>query len=160
MTLKSLNLLAMKFKSFLSIAMLGFFFLSSLQVIAQEYNIQYFRPWDKHGINIFENSKNDSVMFKGTKVRIGGSFTQQFQALSHENATGEGVDGGLYNLGSGFNLATANLNLDIQLGDGIRIALENYMSSRHHPEFWVKGGYIQIDKLPILGQPQWFTDNF
>src|SRR5690606_16241105 len=31
---------------------------------------------------------------------------------------------------------------------------------RHHPEFWVKGGYIQIDKLPILGQPQWFTDNF
>lgn len=34
------------------------------------------------------------------------------------------------------------------------------MSSRHHPEFWVKGGYIQIDKLPILGQPQWFTDNF
>lgn len=160
MTLKSLNLLAMKIKSFLSIAMMGFFFLSSLQVIAQEYNIQYFRPWDKHGINIFENSKNDSVMFKGTKVRIGGSFTQQFQALSHENATGEGVDGGLYNLGSGFNLATANLNLDIQLGDGIRIALENYMSSRHHPEFWVKGGYIQIDKLPILGQPQWFTDNF
>lgn len=150
----------MKMKSLLSIGLLGFFLVSSYQMFGQEYNIQYFRPWDKHGINIFENSKDDSVMFKGTTVRIGGNFTQQFQALSHENAAGEGVEGGLYNLGSGFNLATANLNLDIQLGDGIRIALENYMSSRHHPEFWVKGGYIQIDKLPIWGQPQWFTDNF
>lgn len=150
----------MKMKSLLSIGLLGFFLVSSIQMFGQEYNIQYFRPWDKHGINIFENSKDDSVMFKGTTVRIGGNFTQQFQALSHENAAGEGVEGGLYNLGSGFNLATANLNLDIQLGDGIRIALENYMSSRHHAEFWVKGGYIQIDKLPIWGQPQWFTDNF
>lgn len=150
----------MKMKSLLSISLLGFFLVSSTQMFGQEYNIQYFRPWDKHGINIFENSKDDSVMFKGTTVRIGGNFTQQFQALSHENAAGEGVEGGLYNLGSGFNLATANLNLDIQLGDGIRIALENYMSSRHHPEFWVKGGYIQFDKLPIWGQPQWFTDNF
>lgn len=150
----------MKMKSFFSFGLMGLFLLSTIQLIGQEYNIQYFRPWDKHGINIFENSKNDSVEFTGTKVRIGGNFTQQFQALSHENAAGVGVEGGLYNLGSGFNLATANLNLDIQLGDGIRIALENYMSSRHHSEFWVKGGYIQFDKLPMFGSPQWFTDNF
>ena len=52
-----------------------------------------------------------------------------------------------------FNLATANLNLDVQLGDGIRLALENYMSSRHHSEFWVKGGYIQVDKLPMFSNP-------
>jgi len=30
------------------------------------------------------------------------------------------------------------------------------MSSRHHPEFWVKGGYIQMDKLPMFGNPAWF----
>jgi hypothetical protein len=58
---------------------------------------------------------------------------------------------------SGFNLAMANLNFDMQIGDGIRVCLENYMSSRHHSEFWVKGGYIQIDKLPMFGSPEWFT---
>ncbi|MBX9782154.1 MAG: hypothetical protein K2X48_02570 [Chitinophagaceae bacterium] len=31
------------------------------------------------------------------------------------------------------------------------------MSARHHNEFWVKGGYIQIDKLPVFGNPEWFT---
>ena len=34
------------------------------------------------------------------------------------------------------------------------------MSSRHHSEFWVKGGYIQIDKLPMFGNPAWFEKNF
>ncbi len=58
---------------------------------------------------------------------------------------------------NGFNLAQANLNFDIQIQDGIRVFLENYMSSRHHNEFWVKGGYIQIDKLPMFGNPEWFT---
>ena len=50
---------------------------------------------------------------------------------------------------SGFNLATANLNIDAQLADGIRLHLVTYLSSRHHVEAWVKGGYIQIDKLPF-----------
>ncbi|BDX37188.1 hypothetical protein CYCD_05430 [Tenuifilaceae bacterium CYCD] len=31
------------------------------------------------------------------------------------------------------------------------------MSSRHHQEFWVKGGYIQIDKLPMFNNPEWYT---
>ncbi|MBK9491868.1 MAG: hypothetical protein IPO07_26010 [Haliscomenobacter sp.] len=48
----------------------------------------------------------------------------------------------------------ANLNFDFQIEDGIRVCLENYMSSRHHNEFWVKGGYIQMDKLPVW-QPEW-----
>ncbi len=52
------------------------------------------------------------------------------------------------------------MNFDIQIEDGIRISLENYMSSRHHNEFWVKGGYIQIDKLPMFNSPDWFTNNF
>lgn len=151
----------MKMNAFLTIAILAcamFAIQPALQ--AQDYSIQYFRPWDQNGINQFEPSKADSNMFKGFKVRIGGSFTQQFQALSHENINGENGGGALYNLGTGFNLATANLNLDIQLDDGIRVSLENYMSSRHHAEFWVKGGYIQFDKLPMFGSPQWFTDNF
>jgi hypothetical protein len=31
------------------------------------------------------------------------------------------------------------------------------MSSRHHNEFWVKGGYIMVDKLPFFGNPQWYA---
>lgn len=133
---------------------------------AQQAEIQYYRANDRTGINGFEPSKKDSVVYEGFKFRVGGSFTQQFQGLKHENNADvkEGTLNGktinlnqLYPLASGFNLATANLNFDFQIEDGIRVSLENYMSSRHHSEFWVKGGYIQIDKLPMLGNPEWFT---
>jgi hypothetical protein len=46
----------------------------------------------------------------------------------------------------------ANLYTDVQLGDGIRLGLTTYLSARHHNEAWVKGGYIQFDKLPFKGQ--------
>ncbi len=139
------------------LALLVFGLAMGQQAYAQFGDVQYYRPWDQRGVNQFENVKTTDIN-GDFKVRIGGDFTQQFQALSHENVVGEGVDGGLYDLGPGFNLAQANLNLDVQLGDGIRLALENYMSSQHHSEFWVKGGYIQVDKLPMFGNPQWWTD--
>jgi hypothetical protein len=138
-----------------------FMMLFSTMLLAQRPEIQYFRPWDQDGVNVFEPAKNNSVEFDGVKVRIGGAFSQQYQALSHSNdTTFSGSDNALYDLGPGFVLATANLNLDVQLADGIRLSLENYMSSQHHPEFWVKGGYIQIDKLPMFSNTDWFSDYF
>lgn len=125
---------------------------------AQQTKIQYLRPYDQSGINVFETSKNDTAGYDGFKLRIGGSFTQAYQGLNHENGdTTKAKKYALYPLGDGFNLAAANLNINAQLGDGIRVSLENYMASRHHNEFWVKGGYIQIDKLPMFGNPEWFT---
>ncbi len=126
--------------------------------------MSYFRSPDQQGLHVFETFHIDTIDYDGFHVRVGGNFSQQFQMLSHENEAAvneiDGIDvNALYPLGSGFNLATANLNLDVQLSDGIRVALEGYMSSRHHPEFWVKGGYIQVDKLPMFGSPQWFTDH-
>ncbi|MDB5253564.1 MAG: hypothetical protein JWP27_2733, partial [Flaviaesturariibacter sp.] len=53
---------------------------------------------------------------------------------------------------SGFMTAQANLFTDVQLADGIRLNLTTYLSSRHHNEAWVKGGYIQFDKLPLKGR--------
>jgi hypothetical protein len=153
------------FFSNLLAGLLSIFFVVSL--MAQQANLLYFRPWDKNGINVFEPIKGgEQSEFTGVSVRIGGSFTQDYQSLTHENkpfkkylwgtvpAQGDSLSATL----SGFNLAMANLNLDFQIEDGIRVCLENYMSSRHHNEFWVKGGYIQIDKLPMFGSPQWFTD--
>ncbi|HMP29293.1 MAG TPA: hypothetical protein PKD85_06820 [Saprospiraceae bacterium] len=133
--------------SYLTILML----LLTLPLFAQK--IQYSRENNRDGIHTFEPSKADNVQYDGFKLQIGGAFRQGFQALSHENTSSTK----LYALGNGFNLAAANLNFDVQLEDGIRIFLENYMASRHHNEFWVKGGYIQIDKLPMFGNPEWFT---
>lgn len=125
----------------------------TLGAYAQQAPIQYFRPYDKAGLNIFETSKVDTVAYEGLKVRIGANLTQQFQRLSHsnsENIVGEVNRNALYDLSPGFNLAMANLNLDAQLADGIRVSLISYMSTRHHNEFWVKGGYLQIDKVGFL----------
>jgi len=103
----------------------------------------------------------DNNVYDGFKLKIGGSFRQGYQMLKHENVdTSVTKKLALYPLGNGFNLAAANLNFDVQLGDGIRIFLENYMASRHHNEFWVKGGYIQIDKLPMFNNPDWYTKYF
>lgn len=116
----------------------------------------YWRPYDQRGINVFEDKKTpDSIPFDGLRVRFGAGFTQQFQGLKHENTainnTGTGANR-LYALTPGFNTAQANLNLDVQLADGIRLNLVTYLSSRHHNEAWVKGGYIQFDKLPFKGK--------
>lgn len=131
----------------------------SFTSMAQQRDMQFWRPYDQRGINVFETGKADTVAFDGVRVRIGGAFAQQFQSLSHENTASpvmneNGVNTNqLMDIGSGFNLATANLNIDVALADGIRLNLITYLSSRHHPETWVKGGYLQFDKLQFLNSP-------
>jgi hypothetical protein len=122
---------------------------------AQSKQMQYYRGNDKTGLQTFETIKDDTTAFGGFKVKVGGNFTQDFQSLSHKNnATPVFVSGvntnQLMGLTNGFNLAMANLNIDAQLEDGIRMSLTMYLSTRHHEETWVKGGYIQFDKLLFL----------
>jgi len=133
------------------------FILIGYVAMAQDSTMQYFRPNSRLGINVFETSKADTIPFTGTKVKVGGSFEQTFQALRDQNtalpATQVGFTGNvnsLIPLTNGFNLAMANLNVDAQLSDGIRVNLTTYLSSRHHEDTWVKGGYIQFDKLLFL----------
>lgn len=129
-----------------------------LFVTSLSAQIQYTRQTNKDGMNVFEPSKDDATPYDGFKLQIGGAFTQGYQSLSHDNQdTFKLATKKLYAMSGGFNLAAANLNFDIQVEDGIRVYLENYMASRHHNEFWVKGGYIQIDKLPMFKNPDWFT---
>lgn len=124
--------------------------LSPLTMWAQQTKIDNLRPYDQQGINVFETKKDTSATFDGIKVRIGAGFTQQFQSLKHSNTTGSPA---LYpRLKPGFAVAQANLYTDVQLADGIRLNLTTYLSSRHHNEAWVKGGYIQFDKLPFKGE--------
>lgn len=131
------------------LVLMSLFFAFIATYAQDKRSLNNYREPGKAGINVFEAPKDTAtVAFDGVKVRIGGASTMQFQALSHEN------DGtiALKEIGSNFNLPTANLDLDVQLADGIRMHLRTYLSARHHVEAWVKGGYIQIDNLNFLGE--------
>ncbi len=135
-----------------------------LALMAQQPKIANLRPYDKSGINVFETVKDTGSTFDGLKIRFGAGFTQQFQNLKHENpsalnntvgsfANGSSTPGNkLKVITAGFQTAQANLNMDVQLADGIRLNITSYLSTKHHNETWVKGGYIQFDKLPFKGQ--------
>jgi hypothetical protein len=120
-----------------------------------------FRDGGKDGINVFETPKTEKE-FKGIKTTIGGGFTQSFQSLEHSNKAVSKIvstveQNKLTPLRAGFNLASANLMLKTQLADGVALNMELYLASRHHNETWVKGGFIQFDKLPFLKMD--FVDN-
>jgi len=119
----------------------------TLSGYAQESRLlQNMRPVSKDGLNVFEAPKSDTIEFDGeVKVRIGGDFAMQFQGLSQTNSGDS-----LSDLSSNFNLPTANLNIDVQLADGLRMHLRTYLSSKHHREAYVKGGYLQMDKLDFV----------
>ncbi len=133
-------------------------------LVAQQPTIANLRPYDKSGINVFEDPKDSASIFNGIKVKFGAGFTQQFQNLKHQNpdalnnqagsfANGVSVPGNkLKVVTAGFQTAQANLYMDVQLADGIRLNITSYLSTKHHNETWVKGGYIQFDKLPFKGQ--------
>ncbi|GAC1592430.1 MAG: hypothetical protein NVS3B19_13970 [Ginsengibacter sp.] len=110
----------------------------------------YWRPYDQRGINVFETSKSaDTIFFNGPRFRVGAGFTQQFQNLKQSASNNSAGLNKLYPISSGFQTAMANLFFDIQLAEGIHLNVTTYLSTRHHNETWVKGGYIQFDKLPF-----------
>ena len=120
--------------------------------------MQYIRPQDARGLNIFETSKVAGTEFDGFRVDWGAAFTTQVQDISHSNTASpvlaNGVDANaLQDIGFGFNNSTANLYLHGQLAPGMRVQLSMYLSSRHHNEAWVKDGYLQIDESPIEFAP-------
>jgi hypothetical protein len=126
--------------------------------LVPQIQIQNFRPADQRGINVFESPKDEGIPFTGFRYSFGAAFRQQFQGLEHKNraqavnVTTGGVTSNanqLIDIGRGFNLADANLALNMQLADGIRVHLSTYLSSKHHQETWVKDGYALIDKSPI-----------
>jgi len=120
--------------------------------------IQYYRPNDRRGINVFETTKEAGVEYTGFKLDWGAAFTSQVQSLSHSNTAvpvmASGVNTNqLADIGFGFNNSTANLYLNGQLAKGVRVELAMYLSARHHNETWVKGGYIQMDESPLDIKP-------
>ncbi len=117
--------------------------------------IQYYRAHDSRSINQFEPPKEEGVPYNGFALSWGGGFTQQFQALHHSNNATPVLAGTppvnqnqLKRIGAGFNNASANMYMDAQLAQGIRVEMTTYLSSRRHNETWVKDGYLLIDGSP------------
>jgi hypothetical protein len=137
-------------------------FLFVTALFASGLSIAQIRPYDKSGLNVFEYPKVEAPKFDGIKLKVGGSFTQSWQSLRHSNTADPKIasdidQNKLIGIKPGFNTANANLYLDVQLGEGVYLSLTTYLSSRHHNETWVKGGYIQFDKLPFVKSD--FLDN-
>jgi hypothetical protein len=103
----------------------------------------------------FEDPKAPAPAFTGVKLDWNAAFTQAFQNLNHSNtaaavndATGKNMNL-LADIGAGFNLAAANIGVSAEVGRGLEVVLDVYLSSRHHNETWVKGGYLQVDASPL-----------
>lgn len=101
----------------------------SLPLSAQgDRGIQNIRPQSRLGLTTFEDPKKDTTTFQGIRVAIGGGFAQEYQSLTHKtDATPNIVNGvnanALTPIGAGFNTAMANMNVNVQLAQGIRVAL-------------------------------------
>jgi hypothetical protein len=85
--------------------------------------------------------------FEKVEVKIGGDFAIQFQGLDH---TTESEVDKLVELEKNLNLPTANLNIDVLLAAGLKLHLRTYLSARHHPEAWVKGGHLLMEDLDFI----------
>jgi len=124
------------------------FFVTAGSVFAQfDREMQYFRYPDQRGLNVFEAPFYTDVVFDGLNVRIGGANTIQFQGLSQDNDAGS-----LFDLESNFNLATSNLDLDVALANGLSMHLRTYLTSQNHTQAYVKGGYLQVDRLDFISE--------
>lgn len=126
--------------------------LTAVAVLTTCVTFAQLRPTNKDGINVFEMPKTETT-FDGLNVKIGGALTLPFTTLDHSNAHGDYVSDDpltLVPLTNNFGLPQANLFIKSNLADGIYLNFELYLASRHHNETWVKGGFLQLEKLPFL----------
>ncbi|ADQ80757.1 hypothetical protein Palpr_2625 [Paludibacter propionicigenes WB4] len=111
------------------------------------------RATDQTGINVFETPKTDT-QFTGKKVEFGASIAMPYIALKNSNdVTNQDPTKNteaLFKNSPNFALSMANLYINSYLADGITLQVTMYLASKHHNETWVKGGYVQFDKIPFI----------
>jgi hypothetical protein len=129
-----------------------FLFLSAACLVSSLASAQL-RATDQTGINVFETPKSDTK-FTGPRIDLGGAIAMPYIALTHSNAVTEQDPAkntqALFKNSANFALSQANLDINAYLSDGISLQVTMYLASKHHNESWVKGGYVQFDKLPFL----------
>lgn len=111
------------------------------------------RATDQTGINVFETPKTDT-QFTGPKVEFGASIAMPYIALKNTNNVinqdpTKNTEA-LFKNSPNFALSMANMYINSYLADGITLQVTMYLASKHHNETWVKGGYVQFDKIPFI----------
>lgn len=111
------------------------------------------RPTDQTGINVFETPKSENP-FTGPKVTLGAAISMPYIALQQSNDVvnqNPTVNSqALFKNSPNFALSMANLYINSYLADGITLQVTMYIASKHHNESWVKGGFVQFDKIPFI----------
>lgn len=131
-------------KSFILVAIAGLLFVDSASAQLLR-DLQNYRIPGQEGVNVFESPKETTSELDRPFLRVGGDFAIQFQGLEQSNDLNNLVE-----LAPNLTLPSANLNVDVQFAEGMRMHLRTYLSSKHHNEAWVKGGYLQIDDLDFI----------
>ncbi len=94
----------------------------------------------------FEAPK-DTSDFNGVELKSKLDLTFNYQLLEHDfTRTGKTVQ----EIQSGMILPTADLDFDAKVMKGFNTKLEVMLSSHHHNETYVKGGYATIDNLDFI----------
>ncbi|MDX1808748.1 MAG: hypothetical protein R3331_04370 [Sulfurospirillaceae bacterium] len=105
----------------------------------------------------FEAPKDTST-FKKVEVNIDFGLTFNYQGLTqnYTPTTGTALD-----LQSGFILPTADLDVRAKVMSGFNVYLKTMLSSHHHNDTYVQGGYATIDNLDFItpGFGSAFMDN-
>lgn len=90
--------------------------------------------------HVFEEPKDTSA-FTEVEFDWSADLTFNFQGL--DQTFGDDIKAGL-------SLPTANLDIDAKVLSGFNVKLETMLSSHHHHETYVKGGYATIDNLDFV----------
>src|SRR5690554_27367 len=100
--------------------------LMGVALTGQAQELRNFRTYDKNGVNVFEAPKDTTNTSNDVYVKVGAAFALQYQAIDHENSGAVP----LYAIGNNFNLATANLDFDVKLYDGVNLHLRTRSEER------------------------------
>lgn len=99
-------------------------------------------------VQTFEPAKDTSAFSGKPEVSFATDLTFNYQGLKQEfdlpTVTNE------RNLQPGLSLPQANFDINAKVMSGFNVKLETMLSSHHHPETYVKGGYATIENLDFI----------
>lgn len=96
--------------------------------------------------HVFEPAKDTSA-FTGVEWDWKAALSFYYQGLTQQYSP---VTGTAEKIDSGLILPNANLDIYAKIMSGFNVKLQTMLSSSHHPETYVKGGYATIDNLDFI----------
>ncbi len=109
-------------------------------------------------VQTFEPAKDTSAFSGKPEVSFATDLTFNYQGLKQDYslATTSSTSNGVVteyrptSLQPGLSLPQANLDINAKVMSGFNVTLETMLSSHHHNETYVKGGYATIDNLDFI----------